>query len=200
MFVQVFHGKVNDREAMRKQFEMWAQNVKPGAIGYLGSTGGVTEDGEFVAAARFESEEAARRNSERPEQDEWWRETAQLFEGEPKFHDYTNVRLGKDGGSDDAGFVQVMHGKVNDVDKAQELSDRMDEFMPDLRPDVIGSVDAWKDNGGFTSFIYFTSEAEARENEKKEMPAEVQEQMNQWTEITEEIQFFDLKDPWFSSP
>lgn len=199
MFVQVIHGKVTDAEAVRKQMTKWEQDVKPGAEGFLGSTGGVTDDGQAVIAARFESEQAAQRNSSRPEQDEWWRETSQYFDGEPTFHDYANVRLGRGGGSDDAGFVQVMHGKVNDVDKAQELSDQMDDFMPDLRPDVIGSVDAWKENGGFTSIIYFTSEAEARENEKKEMPPEVQEQMNQWTEITEEIQFFDLKEPSFVS-
>jgi hypothetical protein len=30
----------------------------------------VTQDGRFVALARFESEEAARRNSARPEQDQ----------------------------------------------------------------------------------------------------------------------------------
>ena len=200
MFVQVIHGKVKDGESMLKQTAKWEQDVKPGAEGFLGSTGGLTDDGQFVIAARFESEDAARRNSNRPEQDEWWRETAQLFDGEPAFHDYTNVRLGKDGGSDDAGFVQVMHGKVNDVNKAQELSDQMDDVMPNLRPDVIGSLDAWKENGGFTSVIYFTSEAEARENENKEMPPEVQEQMKQWTEINEEIQFFDLKEPWFVSP
>jgi hypothetical protein len=168
-------------------------------VGYLGSTAGTTDDGQLVVVARFESEESAQKNSGRPEQSEWWSETAQFFDGDPAFHDYTQTRLSRGGGSDDAGFVQVMHGKVNDQKKAQELADKMDDFMPDLRPDVIGSVDCWKDNGGFTTVIYFTSEAEAREGEKKEMPAEAQEQMAQWQEITEEIQFFDLKEPRFIS-
>lgn len=46
----------------------------------VGSAGSVapqgTEDGRFIAVVRFESEEDARRNRDRPEQDRWWSETA----------------------------------------------------------------------------------------------------------------------------
>ena len=45
----------------------------------------MTEDGRFIALARFASEEAAQRNSQRPEQDQWWTQTATLFSGEPTF-------------------------------------------------------------------------------------------------------------------
>jgi hypothetical protein len=41
----------------------------------------LTDDGRFIALARFESEEAARRNTDRPEQDRWWTEIAKLFTG-----------------------------------------------------------------------------------------------------------------------
>ena len=51
----------------------------------------MTDDGTFVALARFESEEAARRNSERSEQDQWWRETAKLYTGDVTFHDCPEV-------------------------------------------------------------------------------------------------------------
>ena len=51
----------------------------------LGGTAGVTEDGRFIAVVRFESEEDARRNRDRPEQDRWWSETAKLFDGSPHF-------------------------------------------------------------------------------------------------------------------
>lgn len=199
MFVQFIHGKVKDAEGIRKQMDKWEQNVKPGAIGFLGSTAGVTEDGQMVMAARFESEEAAQKNSSRPEQDEWWSETAPLFDGDPAFHDYTETRLSRGGGSDDAGFVQVMHGKVNNPQKAKEMAEDMEDQVANTRPDVIGSVDCWKDNGGFTTLIYFTSEAEARENESKEMPAEAQEQMAEWQAITEKIEYYDLKEPRFIS-
>jgi hypothetical protein len=51
----------------------------------------VTDDGRFVGLARFESEEAARRNSGRPEQGRWWMETSKLFTGEVAFRDSSDV-------------------------------------------------------------------------------------------------------------
>ena len=71
MFVQVIQGPVSDATAARAQFEKWMTELAPGAIGWLGSTAGVTDDGTLVALARFESEEAARQNSDRPEQTEF---------------------------------------------------------------------------------------------------------------------------------
>ncbi len=85
MFVQVIQGQVADAERAHAAVDQWARDLAPGATGWLGSTGGVTEDGRFIALARFESEEAARRNSDRPEQDRWWAETARLFTTEPTF-------------------------------------------------------------------------------------------------------------------
>ena len=52
----------------------------------------MTDDGVLVALARFESEEAAQRNSDRPEQGAWWEETAALFTGEPVFHNSTTAQ------------------------------------------------------------------------------------------------------------
>ncbi|MGH8826627.1 MAG: hypothetical protein ACRDVZ_03295, partial [Jiangellaceae bacterium] len=82
MFVQVIQGRVSDEGQVRTAFDRWVDDLAPGATGWLGSTAGVTEDGRFVALVRFESEEAARRNSDRPEQGAWWAETSQLFIGE----------------------------------------------------------------------------------------------------------------------
>ena len=69
----------------------WVRELAPGADGWLGSTAGVTEDGTLVALARFESEEAAQRNSDRPEQGAWWERMAALFTSEPEFRDSTSV-------------------------------------------------------------------------------------------------------------
>ena len=70
MFVQVIRGQVTDREQVHAALDRWSQQLAAGAPGWLGSTAGVTGDGRFIALARFESEEAARRNSARPEQDQ----------------------------------------------------------------------------------------------------------------------------------
>jgi len=67
MFIQVFQGPVADANDARVMVEDWLAHLAPGAQGWLGSTTGVSDDGMLVAMARFESREAARRNSERPE-------------------------------------------------------------------------------------------------------------------------------------
>jgi hypothetical protein len=201
MFVQVIQGVAKDPAGLRKQWERWDQELKPAAEGYLGGTAGVTADGEFIALARFESEEAARANSGSPEQSAWWEETAQHLEG-PLFHDCTEVDLMKEGGSDDAGFVQVIQGKVTDVEKARELDRSGQEQMSQMRPDVIGGIVAWHpQNGRYTNAIYFTSEAEARANEKEAASSpEFEQFMSEWQAISDgEPKFLDLSEPWYSS-
>jgi len=61
MFIQVIEGKTNDAEALHRRIEVWERDLKPGAIGYLGSTGGCTSTGDCILVARFESREAAQR-------------------------------------------------------------------------------------------------------------------------------------------
>ena len=115
MFVQVIEGKLKDRDLLQRQLERWRKEIKPGAKGYLGSTGGGTADGTSFAVVRFESEADARANSERAEQGAWWNETSKAFDGEPSFTESSDTETLFDGGSNDAGFVQVMKGKVKDA-------------------------------------------------------------------------------------
>jgi hypothetical protein len=157
------------------------------------------DDGRFVALARFESEAAARRNSDRPEQDQWWAETAKLFTGEVTFHDCPQVLTFGEGGSDNAGFVQVIQGRTGDVDRMRQMMEDSSDAMRDWRPDVIGGVVALHGDGGFTQAVYFTSEAEAREGEKKEPPEEMRQMMEE-DMAQGEPTFFDLRDPWLHSP
>jgi hypothetical protein len=201
MFVQVIQGKVSDAERVRAAFDRWIQEVAPGAVGWLGSTGGATEDGRFIALARFESEEAARRNSERPEQDRWWAETSKLFTGDVTFRDSTDVTVDVTGDPDRAGFVQVMQGRGTDPDRAKELMAQDSDKWAELRPDVIGSVAVGHEAGAYTMAMYFTSEAEAREGERKELPPELVAQMEEMNKLSiGEPEFFDLKRPWIHSP
>ena len=100
MFVQVIQGRVGDVGAAKAQLETWKSDLAPGATGWLGSTGGVTADGRMVALVRFDSEDAARRNSERPEQGAWWDGMAACFDGEPTFHDSTWVDVDEPGDPD----------------------------------------------------------------------------------------------------
>ena len=201
MFIQVIQGKVKDAAGLREQWERWDQELKPAATGYLGSTAGVTADGEFIALVRFESEEAARANSDSAAQSAWWEGTSGYLE-DPMFHDCTLVDLINGGGSDAAGFVQVIQGKVTDVDKARELDRANQDQMKEIRPDVIGGIVAWHpQNGRFTNAIYFTSEAEARVKEKEVSSSpEFEKFMSEWQAISDgEPNYLDISDPWYSS-
>ncbi|MDQ3663237.1 MAG: hypothetical protein M3353_01060 [Actinomycetota bacterium] len=201
MFTQVIQGKVSNDADVRAAMERWQRDVAPDAKGWLGSTAGVTDDGRFIAIARFESAEAARANSDRPEQDSWWTETSKLFAGEVTFKDSEDVDEDIAGDPDQAGFVQVMQGRGSDPDRAREIMAQDPDKWAEYRPDVIGSVAVQHDGGAYTMTIYFTSEAEAREGEKKEPPPELKAQMEELDALsTGEPEFFDLKQPWLFSP
>lgn len=198
MFIQVVRGKVKEAAAVRAATEGWETKLKPGATGYLGATEGVSDDGTFVAVVRFESEEAAKANSDRPEQAAWWDETSKLFDGPVTFHDCPRVVTIGDGGSDKAGFVQVMVYKPSDPEKLLGMASEF-ESMSDFRPDVIGGTSALANDGTMIDTNYFTSEAEAREGERKEMPAEMQKMMEDFGELSGPVEFIDLRDPWLFS-
>jgi hypothetical protein len=91
MFVQLIQGKTSDKAGLGRQLDRWMSDLQPGAKGFLGTTGGVTDDGRVFVAARFESEDAARANSDRPEQGAWWSETEKHFDGPVSFVDSSDV-------------------------------------------------------------------------------------------------------------
>ena len=93
-----------------------------------------------MVLVRFASAEEAQRNSEWPEQGAWWAEMEKLFVDEPSFADYDDVILVRGGGSDEAGFVQVMVGRTADPDRAQQLTQDFAEVGVDFRPDILGGV------------------------------------------------------------
>jgi hypothetical protein len=200
MFVQVIQGHVSDATELKQSLDQWVRDLGPGATGWLGSTSGMTPDGLAIMLARFESPEAARRNSDRPEQHQWWMETSKLFAGDVTFHDSEQVQEFGRGGSDQAGFVQIMQGRYTDVDKARSLFESMDQALSEHRPDVIGGLVCLYGDGDFTQAIYFSSEAEAREGEKKPIPPEIAENFQEEQALTQDLTFHDLKTPWLASP
>jgi hypothetical protein len=199
MFVQVITGKAADAAAVKAVGERWYSELAPTAVGWLGSTAGVTADGEAVITARFESAEAARSNSDRPEQGEWWAQAQSCFAGEPTFGDFDDVVLVRGGGSDDAGFVQVMLGRTSDTRRHRELAREFDSLGDDFRPDILGGIVGVHDDGTFAQVFYFTSEAEARAGEQAELPEDVRRAFDEEMALTTEIRYLDLTDPWFYS-
>jgi hypothetical protein len=201
MFVQVIEGHVADASQMRAALDRWNTELAPGADGWLGSTAGVSEDGRFLLLARFESEDAARRNSDRVEQGQWWSVTSKLFTDEPVFRNSSEVDVDLQGDPNEAGFVQVIRGRTSDPDRARELMGDDSPQWAEFRPDIVGSLGIGHEEGRYTMALYFTSEAEAREGERKETPEELKPLMDEMGSLeVGEPEFVDLKTPWMYSP
>jgi hypothetical protein len=199
MFIQVIQGKVSDEAGLRRCMEKWMQDLQPGAVGYLGTTAGTSDDGTYLALARFESAEAARRNSARPEQGAWWAETEKCFAGEVTFMDCDNVTQWLDGGSDDAGFVQIMEGHTKDAKRMLQLLTEAGERIHGLRPEIIGGTFATYGDDGFVEAVYFTSEAEARDHEKMTIPDDLRALFDEEQALAGDISYFDLHQPMLAS-
>lgn len=201
MFVQMFTGRVTDRDAVRAVLESWPSSAGRDAKGWLGSTAGITDDGELVALARFESEDAARANSERPEQGEWWESLAAHLAGEASFFESSEVDDDVVGDPGTARFVQVMRGRVSDATRARALASEGTGIWARYRPDILASLLLSHDDGEYAMAIYFTSEVEARRGEKKEPPAELAALIEEMNSLdVGEVTYYDLRDPWLSAP
>ncbi len=165
MFVQIIEGKTKDPEGLLRRGDVWQSEVRPGAVGFLGVTAGATADGRAITIARFESAEAATANSTRPEQSAWWAETSKYYDGEPTFTGSSDVEELLGGGSNDAGFVQIMKSRGVDRARVTELDAVFDKFST-LRPDLLGSLRIWTGPDACVEANYFSSEAAARGREE----------------------------------
>ena len=63
----------------------------------------------------------------------------------------------------------MIRGKVTEPDRLKALMTDTD-MLHEMRPDILGATLAIEADGTFTETIAFTSEAEARAGEQKEMP------------------------------
>jgi hypothetical protein len=195
VFIQIIQGKCTRHDELRSMAESWRTEVGGQAVGWLGGTYGFTDDDMFVGVVRFESREAAMANSARTEQTAWAEKMMELMDGPVEFHDCDDVTLFLGGGSDDAGFVQVIRGKVDNADRLKEmLADTT--MLHEMRPEILGGTLAIEADGTFTETVAFTDEASAREGERKEMPADVREALDP---LMRDATFLDLHHPWFES-
>jgi hypothetical protein len=197
MFVQVIEGRVADRDRLVSQMERWLRDIRPGAEGYIGSTGGVTHDGRGILLACFESEAAARANSERPSQDAWWSETETCFDGPVSFAESEDVEDLGDASSTAAGFVQIMKG-TGDRRRMADMDRFFAEHMSDLRPEIIGLRRIWTGPEDYVEAAYFTTEAEARAGERKPLPPELADRAAELEEMMVGVEFLDLREPMLS--
>ena len=195
MFVQVIEGKVRDAKGVRTQLDRWSTDLKPGAIGFLGSTGGIAEDGTMIAVVRFADADAAAKNGARPEQTAWWNEMMTFVDGTPTVRESTDTSILFEGGSDTAGFVQVMIGKVSDRTKAEVLeTPELLEQLRKARPDLLGGQRVWFDGGEYVEVAYFSSEGDARTGETS---PDFEAPHVDFEAVFGQPRYIDLRDPIF---
>ena len=196
MFIQIIQGRCTREDELHAVLDRWLRDLSPGAEGWLGGTYGLTDDDLFMAVVRFENREMAMANSQRPEQAAWAEEMMALFDGPVEFHDCDDVTLLFDGGSDDAGFVQVIRGKVDDPARLRRLMTDDQTELRRMRPDILGATLAIEPDGTFTETVAFTDEASARSGEGQEPPEDVRAELDY---AMQGATFYDLHHPWFES-
>jgi len=198
VFIQILQGKCTRHDEMRAMADRWREELAPGAHGWLGGTYGFTDDDTFVGIVRFTDRAAAMANSERPEQGAWAEQMLALMDGPMEFHDCDDVTLMMDGGSDDAGFVQVIRGKVDDPERLKALMTDTD-VLHEARPEIIGATLAIESDGTFTETVSFTDEAAARAAEASDMDGMPEDVRSTIQEAMANATFYDLHHPWFAS-
>ena len=196
MFIQIIQGKCTRPDELHALADEWREQLAPGADGWMGGTYGFTDDDQFVAVVRFEDREKAMANSQRPEQSAWAERMMGLMDGPVEFHDSEDVTLMMGGGSDDAGFVQVIRGKVDDPERLRAMMTGDTTMLHEMRPDILGATLALEPDGTYTETVAFTDEESARRGETQEPPADVREELDY---AMKDAQFYDLRRPWFES-
>jgi hypothetical protein len=199
MFIRVIQAQATNPPGIRRDLGRWQRQLAADADGWLGSTTGITEDGWSITAVHFASEAQARRNSNRPEQREWWRDASQHL-ARVAVHDAPKVHTYRDGGADQAGFVQVIQGHSDDLERMASLGRDQEEVLAREAPHILGvTVARHADRpGDFTQIVYYTSEQDARQFEP---PAEADETgQQQRRSLLTNLRSFDLRDPQMLSP
>jgi hypothetical protein len=135
-------------------------------------------------------------NSERTEQGAWAEQMMALMEGEVTYHDCEDVTLLLGGGSDEAGFVQIIQGKVDDPSRLKTMLTSDPTMLHEMRPEIMGATLAIEPDGTFTETVAFTDEASARKGEAMEPPEEVRADLEY---AMSGARFYDLHRPWFDS-
>ncbi len=200
MFIRVIQGRATNPPGIRRDLGRWQRLLAADADGWLGSTAGITEDGWSITVVRFASQAQARRNRARPEQREWWRDALQHL-ARVAVHDASEVHSYQQSDADTAGFVQVIQGHRDDLERLASLANQ--EVLAREAPHLLGMTVAEHADrpGDFTQIVYFTSEQDARRFEQESLAEAEEPALKELRDLmTGSPRSFDLRDPQLLSP
>jgi hypothetical protein len=175
----------------------WVSALRSEAPGFLGATAGVTDDGRAIALLRFESVAAASANTSAhlPEAGPWWVEADKIFNGPMTVTDSEDAETFLGGGSNDAGFVEIIKGRAIDRAQLREMDAIIERVARSWRPELIGSFRVWTGPGSYVEADYFTSEADMREGQQKEPPAELAGRKDVFEAMMANVELLNIRDP-----
>jgi hypothetical protein len=201
MFIRVIQGRATNPPGIRRDLGRWQRMLAADADGWLGSTAGITPDGWCVTVVGFASEAHARRNSDRPEQREWWRDASQHL-ARIAVHDAPQVHVYRNGGADQAGFVQVIQGYSDDLERMASLGRDQKQVLAREAPQILAMTLAehadWP--GDFTQIMYFTSEQDARRFAQEPLAKPDEPVLERLRSLMTNSRCFDLRDPQILNP
>jgi hypothetical protein len=200
VFIRIMRGRVVDGPGARFELARWHQELGGATPGWQRFTAGVTDDGEAVAVLRFANEAAAMDGGGRPEHADWQASLDRRLAAPATWYDCPVVNVMKGGDDADAGFVQVMQGRLVDPIRLAAMRAEVERTLRERAPHVLGvTVAEHVDGIGFTEVTYFTSEREARAGERQ-MPVEMAVQLGTVRSYMEGLEFHELRDPVVVGP
>jgi hypothetical protein len=195
MFLQLHRATVTDTDAAHECLDRWATALRSDP-GWLGTTAGVTDDGQSFTVTRYASAGAVHGAETRGAREAWHAEMSHLSAHPVSCQDCGQVITQLRGDSPDARFVQLLQGHLADLDRLEHALEVAGPWEADARSDIIGGLLGLHGDGGFTQVVYFTSEEDARAGESREAP----EQTGEVGALVSDLAFFDLRSPWAYAP
>lgn len=196
MFVRLVEATAVAKPFLRNAWDHL--NVELAALpGWLGAAAGIARGHRFYAFHRFESRDAADHAFE-TERVSYWCEELERHLADPDTRESQDAQVLIHGGSR-AGFVQLIMGRTSDRAGMEAVNAGMQEVMRAHRPDVLGSLIFWEGDR-FTEIVFFTSELEARAAESREFPGGLEGLFGELLQLTDDLEFVDLTDPWLAAP
>jgi hypothetical protein len=195
VFLQVHRATVNDTDGAHECLDRWVTALRSDP-GWLGTTAGVTDDGQSFTLTRYSSAAAVHDAETRGARDAWHAEMSHLSAHPLACQDCGQVIMQLHGDSPDAGFVQLVQGRLADLDRLEHALEVAGPWEADARSDIIGGLLGLHGDGGFTQIVYFTSLDDARAGEGRAAPREAEEV----GALVSDLAYFDLRWPWAYAP
>ncbi len=194
-FVLLARGAVADPEALRRGWDEWHEGVSSDGGGWLGSTGGIATGGQWLAAIRYATEEAAQAAAAQGEGQSGLLSRATAIEVTGDVH-----VVDGNGPPAAGGFVQFMRAQVPDRGRLEAVEAAIGDRFAALRPDFLAGLRAWTGPDRLTVVDWFTSVADARAGEAANTPADLAALFGEWMSLLRDVEWYDVAEPWQLSP